>query len=73
MTDPLEEAREEGRAAAVRIIEDLVRTRDLDECAKQIQTAATNDTAFNFNLLKGIASFAALGWELSSDQSKPNE
>lgn len=67
MTDPLAEARDEGRAAGVRIIEDLVRTRDLDECVSQIRTAALNDSKFNWHLLESIASLAALGYEAPSD------
>lgn len=69
MTDPLKEAEEEGHAAAVRIIEDLVSTKDLDQCVAEIRLAASEDNKFNFFLLRGIASLAALGLESSTQQS----
>ena len=70
MTDAFQGAREQGLAAGAQIIEDLVRTRDLDECVNQIRVAVANDTKFNWHLLEAIASLAALGWERSSDSAK---
>jgi len=66
MTDPLQEVREQGLAAGVQIIADLVRTRDLDECISQIRLAAINDSKFNWHVLESIASFAAKGFESNS-------
>jgi hypothetical protein len=70
MTDPLKEAREQGLAAGVQIIADLVRTRDLDQCVSQIRLAAANDSKFNWHLLEAIASLAALGSELTDTNTK---
>ena len=67
MSDPLAEAQENGRAAGVRIIEDLVRNRDVDECVNQIRTAALNDSKFNWHLLESIAALAARGFEQPDD------
>ena len=63
MTDPLQEAREQGLAAGVQIVSDLVRTGDLDECVSQIRLAAANDSKFNWHILEAIASLAAKGLE----------
>lgn len=73
MADPLEEAREQGLAAGVQIIADLVRTGDLDECVNQIRLSAANDSKFNWHVLERIASLAALGMEAATAQAKPTE
>ena len=67
MSETLAEAQENGRAAGVRIIEDLVRNRDVDECVNQIRTAALNDSKFNWHLLESIAALAARGFERPDD------
>lgn len=58
--------------AARRIIEDLIRTSDLQECVSQIRTAAKVDSEYNARILEGIASLAALGLEKAiNDSAKP--
>lgn len=54
-----------GFTAARRIIEDLIRTNDLQECVNQIRTAASVDSRFNTRIIEGIASLAALALEKS--------
>ncbi|OWY04702.1 hypothetical protein B6V75_00680 [Thioclava sp. F1Mire-8] len=73
MSDPLAEFHENGRAAGVRIIEDLVRNGDMDECVNQIRTAAINDSKFNWHLLESIAALAAYGLENSEDQDETSK
>ncbi|WP_146681552.1 hypothetical protein [Thioclava sp. F28-4] len=63
MSDRLAEAQENGRAAGVQIIEDLVRNHDFIECVNQIRTAALNDSKYNWHLLESIAALAARGLE----------
>lgn len=73
MNDPLAEAEENGRAAGVRIIEDLVRNSDVAECVNQIRTAALNDSKFNWHLLESVVALAALGLEAPEGQIKDSE
>jgi hypothetical protein len=69
MSDPLAEAQENGRAAGLRIVEDLVRNRDVDESVSQIRTAALNDSKFNWHLLESIVALAARSLENPDDQA----
>lgn len=71
MSDPLYDARDDGREAGLRIIEDLIRSNDLAECVMQIRTAASNDSKFNWHLIEAIASMAALGLEAGREDAGP--
>lgn len=67
MTDPLQEAKDEGLSAGLEIIADYQRNRLKDhgaatlEVVEAIRTAAENDSKFNFHVLERIAMLAVLG------------
>lgn len=79
MTDPLEEAREQGLEAGLRIIADNAEHRQEDhdtatiEVVEAIRTAAATDSKFNFHLLERIALLAVLGFEAADGSPKPSE
>ncbi|MBB3998868.1 hypothetical protein [Aureimonas pseudogalii] len=63
MSDLLREAEENGRAAGIAIIDDLVRTRDMDNCISQVRLAASDNSKFNWHLLETILALASLEME----------
>jgi hypothetical protein len=63
MTDPLEKLEVEGRIAGRKIVEDLIRSDDLDECVNQVRLAASVDSKFNYHLIEAIVSLAATALE----------
>lgn len=79
MTDPLEEAREQGLDAGLRIIADYAEHRQEDhdtatiEVVEAIRTAAATDSKFNFHLLERIAILAVLGFEAAGGSPKRGE
>ncbi|WP_026757686.1 hypothetical protein [Sediminimonas qiaohouensis] len=79
MTDPLEEAREQGLDAGLRIIADFAEHRQEDhdtatiEVVEAIRTAAATDSKFNFHLLERIAMLAVLGFEAASGSTDSDE
>lgn len=79
MTDPLEEAIEQGLDAGLRIIADYAEHRQEDhetatiEVVQAIRTAAATDSKFNFHLLERIAMMAALGLDATSGPADSGE
>jgi hypothetical protein len=71
MGDPLEDDQDQGRKAGVRILEDLIRTRDVAECINQVRLAASVDNKFNWHLIETIVAMAAKGFSI--DPAKPSE
>ena len=79
MTDPLQEAREQGLDAGLRMIADYAEHREEDhdtatiEVVEAIRTAAATDCKFNFHLLERIAMLAALGLEAAGGSTDSDE
>lgn len=67
--DPLEQAREDGFAAAFALLRDTSISRDPSDLVSSISTAAQTDSKFNYHLLEAVVIFALIGWE-SENQSR---
>lgn len=76
MTDPLQEERDNGRRAAIFLLDEAARTRSVElmvEAVREAGRLGAPDTLANYEMITAICTFAVQGWQDSNDRATDSE